>query len=124
MVLAQREVQPRLGVRREMGIVVPKVRYYVFAYHGPVGVPTVVLDLFDRKVVGWALSGDMEAGHTTIPAMEMAFANRKARERLIFHSDRGGTILCDVFPGSAAGAVPLGSVASVTKQSSERAVPR
>ncbi|MDR0400679.1 MAG: IS3 family transposase [Treponema sp.] len=50
---------------------------------------TMVLDLFDRKIIGWSLSGDMEAGHTTIPAMEMAFANRRAREGLIFHSDRG-----------------------------------
>jgi transposase InsO family protein len=40
---------------------------------------TVVLDLFDRKVIGWAFSADMEAVHTTIPAMEMAFTNRKAR---------------------------------------------
>jgi transposase InsO family protein len=50
---------------------------------------TVVLDMFDRKVIGRALSGDMEAGHTAIPAMEMAFANRGAREGLTFHSDRG-----------------------------------
>jgi transposase InsO family protein len=50
---------------------------------------TVVLDLFDRKVIGWALSTDMETAHTTIPAVQMAFANRKAREGLIFHSDRG-----------------------------------
>jgi transposase InsO family protein len=50
---------------------------------------TVVLDLFDRKVIGWALSADMEAGHTTIPALEMAVANRRPREGLLFHSDRG-----------------------------------
>jgi transposase InsO family protein len=50
---------------------------------------TVVLDLYDRKVIGWALSGGLEAAQTTIPALEMAFANRKAREGLIFHSDRG-----------------------------------
>jgi transposase InsO family protein len=31
----------------------------------------------------------METVHTAIPAMEMAFANRKAREGLLFHSDRG-----------------------------------
>jgi transposase InsO family protein len=49
----------------------------------------VILDLYDRKIIGWAFSTDMEAVHTTIPAMEMAFANRKAREGLIFHSDRG-----------------------------------
>ncbi|MDR2784329.1 MAG: hypothetical protein LBB83_00270 [Treponema sp.] len=29
---------------------------------------------FDRKVIGWAFSGDMEAVHTTVPATEMAFA--------------------------------------------------
>jgi transposase InsO family protein len=50
---------------------------------------TVVLDLYDRKVIGWALSGDREAGHTTIPPLELAFANREAREGLVFHSDRG-----------------------------------
>jgi transposase InsO family protein len=50
---------------------------------------TAVLDLNDRKVIGWALSADMEAVHTTIPALEMAFANRPARDGLLFHSDRG-----------------------------------
>jgi transposase InsO family protein len=50
---------------------------------------TVVLDLYDRKVIGWAFSDDMETAHTTIPALEMAFSNRKAREGLLFHSDRG-----------------------------------
>jgi hypothetical protein len=32
-----------------------------------------VLDLYDRKVIGWAFSADMETVHTTIPAVEMAF---------------------------------------------------
>jgi transposase InsO family protein len=50
---------------------------------------TVVLDLYDRKVIGWAFSAGIEAVHTTIPALEMAFANRRPREALIFHSDRG-----------------------------------
>ena len=50
---------------------------------------TVVLDLFDRKVIGWALSADMETCHTTIPALEMAVGNRTPRAGLIFHSDRG-----------------------------------
>jgi glycosyltransferase involved in cell wall biosynthesis len=45
--------------------------------------------LYDRKVIGWALSADMEAVHTTIPALEMAFANRQPREGLLFHSDQG-----------------------------------
>jgi transposase InsO family protein len=50
---------------------------------------TTVLDLFDRKVIGWALSADMETVHTTIPALEMAFKNRAAQDGLLFHSDRG-----------------------------------
>lgn len=50
---------------------------------------TVVLDLYDRKVLGWALSANMEASHTTIAAMEMAMKNRTPAEGLIFHSDRG-----------------------------------
>jgi transposase InsO family protein len=50
---------------------------------------TVVLDLFDRKVIGRALSADMETAHTTIPALEMACANRLPCNGLIFHADRG-----------------------------------
>jgi transposase InsO family protein len=50
---------------------------------------TVVLDLFDRKVIGWALSADMETRHTTVTALEMAFKNRTAQDGLVFHSDRG-----------------------------------
>jgi transposase InsO family protein len=50
---------------------------------------TVILDLYERKVSGWALSADIETVHTTIPAIETAFANRKAQEGLLFHSDRG-----------------------------------
>jgi transposase InsO family protein len=50
---------------------------------------TVVLDLFDRKVIGWALSADMEAVHTAVAALEMALKNRKPQDALVFHSDRG-----------------------------------
>jgi len=50
---------------------------------------TVVLDLFDRKVVGWALSTGLEASDTTVTALEMAFSNRAPADGLIFHSDRG-----------------------------------
>ena len=50
---------------------------------------TVVLDLFDRKIIGWALSADMETAHTTIVALEMAVKNRPPQDGLIFHSDRG-----------------------------------
>ena len=50
---------------------------------------TMVLDLFDRKVIGWAFSGDMTAEHTTVPAFTMARVNRRPQTGLIFHSDRG-----------------------------------
>jgi transposase InsO family protein len=50
---------------------------------------TVVLDLFDRKVIGWALSVDLEAVHTTVAALKMAFKNRAVQDGLVFHSDRG-----------------------------------
>jgi len=50
---------------------------------------TSVIDLFDRKVLGWALSLDMEAANTTIAAFVMAVNNRTPANGLIFHSDRG-----------------------------------
>jgi transposase InsO family protein len=50
---------------------------------------TVIIDLFDRKVIGWALSNSLEAICTTIPALAMAVKNRTPHEGLIFHSDRG-----------------------------------
>ena len=50
---------------------------------------TAVLDLFDRKVIGWALSDTLETNNTTIPAFEMAVKNRQPENGLIFHSDRG-----------------------------------
>jgi transposase InsO family protein len=37
---------------------------------------TVVLDLFDRNVLGWAFSDGMEAIDTTVCALEMAVNNR------------------------------------------------
>jgi len=50
---------------------------------------TVVIDLYDRKVIGWALSAGLEASETAIPALKMAVKNRFPGKGLIFHSDRG-----------------------------------
>lgn len=60
---------------------------------------TTVIDLFDRKVVGWALSETMKAKDTTIAAFKMATINRPLTEskELIFHSDRGVQYACDDF---------------------------
>jgi len=49
---------------------------------------TVVIDLWDRKVIGWSMSKELTAGYVC-RAMEMAVKNRPPREGLIFHSDRG-----------------------------------
>jgi transposase InsO family protein len=50
---------------------------------------TTELDLFDRKVIGWALSANLDTANTSIPAFEMAIKNRAPQKDLIFHSDRG-----------------------------------
>ncbi|MDR2479717.1 MAG: IS3 family transposase, partial [Treponema sp.] len=50
---------------------------------------TTVMDLFDRRIIGWALSANLETGHTTIPALLMAGTNRPPQDGLLFHSDRG-----------------------------------
>ena len=58
---------------------------------------TVVLDLADRKVVGWALSQTLKAKDTTVAALKMAIKNRPVTQPLIFHSDRGGQYACEEF---------------------------
>ena len=58
---------------------------------------TVVLDLADRKVVGWSLSGTMEAKQTTVPAFRMAVGNRPVVAPLLFHSDQGVQYACGEF---------------------------
>jgi putative transposase len=58
---------------------------------------TIVLDLADRKIIGWALSETMKANDTTIAALRMAVKNRSVNQRLIFHSDRGVQYACDEF---------------------------
>ena len=52
---------------------------------------TTVIDLFNRKVIGWALSKTMKSCDTVIPAFRMAILNQPLKEQkeLIFHSDRG-----------------------------------
>nr|WP_264532438.1 IS3 family transposase [Flavobacterium sp. N502540] len=50
---------------------------------------TIVMDLFDRKIIGWSLGDRLSTKRTTLPAWEMAIKNRKIAKDLIFHSDRG-----------------------------------
>jgi len=50
---------------------------------------TTVMDIADRKVIGWALSETMKTGNTTVAAFKMAIKNRPIVQPLLFHSDRG-----------------------------------
>lgn len=50
---------------------------------------TTVIDLYDRKIIGWSLSSGMSSEETSLKAWKMAVKNRKLGERVIFHSDRG-----------------------------------
>jgi len=50
---------------------------------------TIIIDLFDYKVVGYSMSDGLRIRETIIPAWEMALKNRKIEKELLFHSDRG-----------------------------------
>ena len=54
---------------------------------------TIIMDLFDRKIIGWALSTQMTTNETVLAAWKMAIVNRPITEPLIFHSDRGFSML-------------------------------
>ena len=48
----------------------------------------VVMDLYSRKVIGWAMSKRMKAG-LVCDALSMALANRSYPKGVIMHTDRG-----------------------------------
>jgi len=51
---------------------------------------TTIIDLADRKVIGWSVSEDMTAKNTVIAAWYHARINRSiSNDGLLFHSDRG-----------------------------------
>ena len=49
---------------------------------------TTIIDLFDRQVIGWALSKSLFTKETIIPAWKMALSKRSIDKLLIFHSER------------------------------------
>ncbi len=53
----------------------------------------VILDLYSRKVVGWAI-GDRVNRELTLRALAMALETRSPQPRLLHHSDRGGQYAC------------------------------
>lgn len=54
----------------------------------------VILDLFSRKVVGWALSASLQH-ELALEALKMALEQRRPPEGCIHHSDRGVQYACD-----------------------------
>lgn len=56
-----------------------------------------MLDLADRKVIGWALSESLKAVETSVAAWRMALKNRAIQGQLLFHSDRGIQYACTEF---------------------------
>ena len=57
---------------------------------------TVIIDLFSRMVVGWALSSSL--GHEmVVVALKRAIQRRRPAKGLIFHSDRGVQYACSDF---------------------------
>lgn len=59
---------------------------------------TVVMDLFDRKIIGWSMSDSLAAETTVIGALNMALRSRPINpHKLIFHSDRGVQYSCIEF---------------------------
>lgn len=49
----------------------------------------VIIDLFNRKDIGWALSDNLTTEGNIVKAWEMATKNTVLEQPLTFHSDRG-----------------------------------
>ena len=58
---------------------------------------TVIIDLEDRKIIGWSHSEGLSAEETTLSAFRMATKNRPPQKGLVFHSDRGVQYSCNSF---------------------------
>lgn len=58
---------------------------------------TIIMDLADRRVIGWSISDSLKTSDTVIPAWKMAVINRPISENLVFHSDRGVQYSCNEF---------------------------
>jgi putative transposase len=62
----------------------------------------VVLDLFARRVVGWAVSTELDASVAT-EALQRALAVRNVQAGLVHHSDRGVHYACAEYRAALAG---------------------
>jgi putative transposase len=58
---------------------------------------TFIMDLYSRRIVGYAVSDNLMTECTTLPALRMAITERQPTPGLIFHSDGGGQYYCKEF---------------------------
>ena len=58
----------------------------------------VLLDLYSRKVVGWAMSAHIDAALVQT-AMQMALGRRQPAPGLLHHTDRGSQYACQAYQG-------------------------
>ncbi len=72
----------------------------------------VVLDLFSRRVVGWAMDHTLEA-RLAIDALHMALAQRQPEQGVLVHSDRGVQYACRQYREVLAG---HGLIASMSRR--------
>lgn len=61
---------------------------------------TSVIDLYDRKVIGWSMSSVLTAAETSVRAYKMAVRSRKPQPGMIFHSDQGVQYTCEELRGT------------------------
>lgn len=81
-------------LNREFSASVPNAKWvsdttYVWTAEGWLYL-AVILDLFSRLVVGWAMSGSNDEGLVTL-ALEMALVRRSPPREMLLHSDQGST---------------------------------
>jgi len=60
---------------------------------------TVIIDLFNRKVVEWSFSKDLTTENNIISAWKMAVQRTDIKQDLIFHFDRGTQYASHAFTG-------------------------
>jgi len=68
---------------------------YVWTWEGWLYL-AVVLDLFSRRVVGWALADHMRT-ELVLDALQMALGRRRPPAELVHHSDRGSQYASDAY---------------------------
>ena len=66
----------------------------------------VVIDLFDRMVVGWSMRTHLTAT-IVIDAFTMAVIRRRPRGHLVFHSDRGIQYCSSAFRNASLAVLPM-----------------